>query len=240
MWQDEAFARLTRGGGVSDYVSGTEIAEEGGCVLEFWDGNGFYRAYNFTIDKTAQEGTLSGVGNGGITNKEVALTFMKEGVAAQVYKDGVLAGEYGSGTGITADGGYRIVLADRAGNTSEYTFAVDTAKPEAQLAGVGNGGRTGGSVTLKNPTEPCVVTAYRDGAEFKYTFGDTLAQEGVYRIALTDAVGNVTEYGFEIVYAVNAAGTAVILILTVLAVGGIAAVYIKRKRKAFKPKKKAA
>jgi hypothetical protein len=108
------------------------------------------------------------------------------------------------------------------------------------LAGVGNGGRTGGSVTSKNPTERADVTAYLNGTAFDYALGDTLAKEGSYRIVLTDRAGNSTEYVFEIAYAVNASGTIVIVIVIASAAVGIAVVCIKRRGKAFKTRPKKA
>jgi hypothetical protein len=238
VWTDEAFVRLTYDGKTSEYESGAELTEEGEYELEFTDANGYKRVFTFTIDKTAPVGELYGAKNGGITNKPVALEFAKDGADGSVYKHGILIGAYKSGTEITEDGEYKIVLTDRAGNATEYTFAIDTVKPEATLYGVENGGRTGGSVALKNPNKQADVKAYKNGAEFAYAFGDTLTQEGGYKIVLTDAAGNETVYEFEIVYAVNIAGTVVIIILIVLIGGGTAVVFIMRKRKTFKFKPK--
>ena len=64
----------------------------------------------------------------------------------------------------------------------------------------------------------------------------TLTAEGAYLYYARDKAGNETEYGFEIVYAVNAAGTIVIIIVAGLTVGGIVSVWLMRKRKAFKKK----
>jgi len=236
-WTDEAQARLTYGGEIAEYRSGTELAAEGEYRLEFFDTNGYSKIYSFIIDKTAPEGALS-ADNGGITNKPVTLEFTKEGVIGKLYKDGEFVGEYESGTDIIEDGEYKITLTDRAGNATEYAFIIDTVKPEATLVGVENGGKTGGSVTLKNPNKQAEVTAYRNGEAFDYTLGDTLTQEGSYRIVLTDKAGNVTEYEFDIVYAVNAAGTVVIIIIIGVIVFGAISVKILRKRKAFKPKQK--
>ncbi|GHV02706.1 hypothetical protein FACS1894211_14660 [Clostridia bacterium] len=205
--------------------------------MEFLDGNGYSRVYAFTVDKTAPAGALTAMANG-VTNETVTLVFADEGARGEWYKDGVLVGGYESGEEVTEDGEYRIVLTDRAGNATEYTFTIDTVLPEATLIGVVSGGKTGGSVTLKNPTEQAEVTAYKNGEAFEYAFGDTLTQEGSYRIVLADRAGNATEYAFEIVYAVNAAGTVVILLVVAAIAGGIAVVYLRRKRKAFKTKPK--
>jgi hypothetical protein len=235
-WTDEASARLTRDGNRAAYLSGTEITDEGEYGLEFADEDGHSRAYMFTIDRTAPSGELSGAENGCLTNKPVTLEFEDYGAVGALYRNGVLVGEYGSGTAVTEDGEYKITLTDKAGNASEYIFAIDGVKPEAVLYGVENGGRTGGGVVLKNPSEQCGVRAYKDGAEFGYNFGETLDKEGGYRIVLTDNAGNVTEYGFDITYAVNAAGTVVVIIIIVTVLGGALLVCLMRRRKAFKKK----
>jgi hypothetical protein len=53
---------------------------------------------------------------------------------------------------------------------------------------------------------------------------------------LTDRAGNETVYEFDIAYAVNAAGTAVVVIAIIVVFGGITLVWLMRKRKAFKRK----
>ncbi|MDR1092790.1 MAG: hypothetical protein LBL66_01415 [Clostridiales bacterium] len=62
------------------------------------------------------------------------------------------------------------------------------------MSGVGNGGRTGGSVTIKNPNKQ--AEANINGEAFGFAFGDALTREGRYRIGLIDAVGNATEIQF--------------------------------------------
>ncbi|MDR2202144.1 MAG: hypothetical protein LBP26_05215 [Clostridiales bacterium] len=116
--------------------------------------------------------------------------------------------------------------------------AIDTLKPTAALFGVSDGGKTDGNVTLKNPSEEVRIEAYLNGERFTYAFGDELTKEGVYRFVLTDKAGNTTEYAFEIAYSVNAAGLAVIYILTGLVICGIGLIVVMRKRKAFKSKPK--
>lgn len=177
-WTDEAAARLTCGGKITDYVSGTEITEEGIYLLEFTDVNGYSRTYTFTVDRTVPTGVLTNAVDCGITNKVVSLTFTKDSAAGALYKYGQFICTYESGAEITADGEYKIVLTDKAFNKTEYAFTIDTVKPEATLSGVDNGGKAGGSVTLKNPNKQCDVKVYKDGAEFAYNLGDVLTQEG--------------------------------------------------------------
>jgi hypothetical protein len=69
-------------------------------------------------------------------------------------------------------------------------------KPEATLSGVGNGGRMGGSVTIKNPNKQAEAKEYINGEAFGFAFGDALTREGRYRIVLIDVVGNATEIQF--------------------------------------------
>jgi hypothetical protein len=106
------------------------------------------------------------------------------------------------------------------------------------LSGVGNGGRTGGGITLKDPNKQAKANAYRNGETFDFAFGDALTRERSCRVTLTDTAGNAAEYSFEIAYAVNAAGTAVIIADHILAADCLVAVWFMRKRKAFKAKPK--
>jgi hypothetical protein len=62
----------------------------------------------------------------------------------------------------------------------------------------------------ERPKQASRSKARLSGEAFGFAFGDALAREGSYRIVLTDAAGNAAEYSFEIVYAGNAVGTAVI------------------------------
>ncbi|MCL2369689.1 MAG: hypothetical protein FWC80_00435 [Firmicutes bacterium] len=237
-WTDEAYVRLMREGIEIEYTSNREIAEEGRYVLEFFDSNGYIRIFTFTIIKALPVGLLNGVTNGGITNQPVWLEFGGVGIISRLYKDGVFIGTYEGGSQLTESGAYRITLTDRAGNETEFIFEIDTVMPSAELVGVTNGGRTGGNVTLRNPNKQVTVRAYLNGEAFAFSFGNVLTAEGSYRIILTDSAGNVTEYTFQIVYAVNAAGTIVIILIIGLLVGGITVVIVMRKRKAFKSKPK--
>jgi hypothetical protein len=79
MWQDEANARLTSGGGVP--FGNGDHGRRCAYVLEFYDANGYGGFYASPIDKVAPASVLTDMENG-ITNKITALGFTGEGVAA--------------------------------------------------------------------------------------------------------------------------------------------------------------
>jgi hypothetical protein len=227
---------LTAGGETPEYKSGTEMIAEGAYKILFADANGYGRIYTFTIDKTAPDGALSGAVSGGLTNKTVTLMYDEADAVGAIFKDGEAVGVYKSGTKITESGAYVITLTDRAGNVTEYTFTIDKLMPEVELVGVESGGQTGGGIIIRNPNKACEVVVTRNDAVISYAFGDALTQEGGYKVTLTDSAGNETVYTFDIVYAVNAAGTVVIIIVLIAVLGGIVVVWFMRKRKVFKKK----
>jgi len=238
VWTDEAQAAVTFNGETAAYLSGTELTEDGEYVLTFYDANGFEMTYTFIIKTTKPAVELSLEPTDGYLTEPVSAAY-DDDCSAVYYKDGELVGAYVSGTEIDGDGEYEIVVTDLAGNTAAVTFTLDTTPPAAEIIGVKDGGKTSGGVVLRNLSEPAAVKVYLNGNLISYRLGDNLTELGVYRVALTDDAGNVTEYNFEIIYAVNTAGTMIIFIVILGIIGGIVAVSIFRRRSKFKAKNKA-
>ena len=120
-------------------------------------------------------------------------------------------------------------------NGKDYTFTVtvDATAPAATLTGVENGGSTKGGVSISDLTESATVEVYKDGEKIGYKLGDELTEVGQYRIVLTDALGNSTEYTFEILYSVNGGAIALIIIGILVILGIVVTVVITRTKGKF-------
>jgi len=217
-------------------MSGSELNKDGEYILTFYDTNGFEAVYIFTIKTSKPAIELSVEPTNGYLTEPVSVTFGAD-CSALIYMDGKLIGAYESGTGIDADGEYEIIVFDLADNMTTATFTLDTTPPTAELIGVKDGEKTSSGVILRNLSELATVKVYLNDNPISYRLGDNLTELGSYRVTLTDEAGNVTEYSFEIIYAVNAAGTIIIIIVIFSIIGGAAAIWIFRKRGKFKTNK---
>lgn len=158
------------------------------------DGETYF--FTVTVDSTLPEITLVGVENVGATNGNVTIATTEDTVTLTVYLNGEEI-VYTVGDELTAEGEYRAVATDLAGNSVEVTFTIDKTAPVLTLTGVENGGKTNGNVTIF-AVEYATVVVYLNDAEIEYTLGDELAEEGVYFVQAWDAVGNVSETVFTI------------------------------------------
>ena len=71
------------------------------------------------------------------------------------------------------------------------------------------------------------------GVEIDYKLGDELTEIGEYKIVLTDEIGNVAEYNFEILYSMNG-GAIALIVIGVLAIVGAVVFVVLKKRRVFK------
>src|SRR5690606_41179303 len=128
------------------------------------------------IDKTVP--VVEGVEDGAYYREEVTPTF-NEGTAT-------LNGEpYVSGTPITEEGEYELVVTDEAGNKTTVTFTIDKTVPVVE--GVEDGAYYGEEVIPIDRKS----AAKRNGEP--YGCGRTITEEGEYEHVVTDAAGNKTE-----------------------------------------------
>ncbi|WP_066310402.1 Ig-like domain-containing protein [Bacillus sp. FJAT-29814] len=104
--------------GVS-YTSGTTVSAEGSYTLVVTDEVGNQTTVTFSIDKTAP--VVSGVENNKFYNVDVTPSF-NEGTAT------LNGNTFISGTTVSAEGTYTLVVRDVAGNETRVTFTIDKTK----------------------------------------------------------------------------------------------------------------
>lgn len=68
-----------------------------------------------------------------------------------------------------------------------------------------------------------------NGEQIEYTVGDELTEIGEYKVTVTDAYGNATEYDFTIEKGANIALIVILIILGVAAIGTGVFFYFKKK-----------
>ena len=101
-----------------------------------------------------------------------------------------------------------------------------------------NGGSTKGSVGLSDLSEKADMKVYKNDTEISYTLGESISEEGVYKVILTDECGNVTEYTFEILHSMNS-GAVSLIIIGIMFVAGMAILIVSMRKKGKFGKKKA-
>lgn len=184
-----------------DFTSGTTISEEGSYKLYVTDSLGNALTILFNIDKTNP--TINGVVEGGRYTSATP-TFTK-GVG-KLNKldpnngDAIISTDiYVSGTPITKDGKYQLIVTDAAGNTAMVTFVVDTTSPD--ITGVQNNGIYNQTVTPNATTNGTIeeVNLTKDGVKVDgYTLGTPISEEGIYILTVTDDLGKANMVKFTI------------------------------------------
>ncbi len=132
---------------------------------------------------------------------------------------------------LTATGTYEVSIIAN-GNEQKFTVNVDATAPTLTITGVENGGITKDAVILSDLSEEATVVLTRDDEVVEYTLGDEITEPGVYKATVTDAMGNVTEYTFDVEKGVNGAVIALIVIAVIAVIGGVV-VFILKKKKVF-------
>lgn len=165
----------------SPFTSGTTVTGEGTYLLIVTDAAGNTTSLSFTIDKTAP--VVSGVSHHGIYNTNRTITF-NEGTAT------LNGSSFTSGTTVSVEGSYTLVVTDAAGNVTMVSFTID--KTAAAVTGVADGENysAGRTITFNEGT------ATLNGNPF--TSGSDVNDEGDYTLIVTDEAGNVTTIEFTI------------------------------------------
>ena len=200
------------------YAFGEVLTEPGNYVVTLTDELGNIETYSFTITEPLVQkffhnfDNVSGLDKVSVNGEETRLN-------------------YGDLT-LDKSGTYEIAVTV---NGKDYTFTVtvDSTAPAITLTGVENNGSTKGGVTLSDLTEKATVEVYKNGEKINYKLGDELTEDGQYRVVLTDELGNTNEYNFEILYSVNGGAVALIVIVLLVAIGGIVTVIVMRKKGKF-------
>lgn len=153
------YSRSTNGSyptsATTSFTSGKTFSDEGNYRIEATDGTGRKTTKYFSIDKTAPKVSLSGVVNGGYTNKNVTISWdtTNGGVGTQrINSDDNLTVSYSLSTNgnyptsaITSftngkifsdEGNYLVTIKDAAGNSSSYKFTIDKTAPKLTLNGL--------------------------------------------------------------------------------------------------------
>ncbi|OMC77125.1 hypothetical protein BK125_15605 [Paenibacillus odorifer] len=142
---------------------------------------------NSTISSTITVDTIAPV----ITNVVNNIVYNSKVNPLFYEGSGLLNGSpYTSGTDITQDGTYTLIVTDQAGNSATVVFKVDTIAPT--VTGIANGViyNTIKTITFNKGTATLNGAAFVSGAQ--------VSQDGVYTLIVTDTAGNVTTINFEI------------------------------------------
>jgi hypothetical protein len=174
------------------------IADLNGRTWVFPAGQGVKNVYvqykdrvgnssNSTISSTITVDTIAPVITNVVNNK-----VYNSKVNPLFYEgSGLLNGTpYTSGTDITQDGTYTLIVTDPAGNNATMVFKIDTIAPT--VTGIANGViyNTNKTITFNEGTATLNGAAFVSGAQ--------VSQDGVYTLIVTDTAGNVTTINFEI------------------------------------------
>src|SRR5690606_36059156 len=145
------------------------------------DAAGNADTVSFVIEKTVPE--ITGVDDGASYNTEVAPAF-NEGTAT-------LNGEpFNSGTEVTDEGDYTLIVTDAAGNADTVGFTIDEPVPE--VTGVDDGASYDEDVTVTFNEGEATLNGE------PYNPGTEVTDEGDYTLIVTDAAGNADTVGFTI------------------------------------------
>ncbi|WP_410220952.1 YDG domain-containing protein [Pedobacter sp.] len=104
----------------SPFTNGTTVSPEGSYTLTVTDAAGNTTTIDFTIDKTAP--IVSGVTNSGLYNTDKIISF-NEGTAT------LNGSAFTSGTTVSAEGSFTLIVTDAAGNSTTVSFTIDKTPP---------------------------------------------------------------------------------------------------------------
>lgn len=194
-WTDEANVTLTKNGISMDYTSGTKLAEDGAYVLTFANYDSYTTTYAFTIDTTAPELKLEGATHRESVNEDVKVFYTEENLTAELFKNGRSLGDYVSGTPVSADGAYRILVSDRAENKVEVEFTID--KTVDHTVNIHDKGLSNSVVVTAN--EQLNVTLTKDGETVEYILGSAITEPAAYAMTLTDHLNNTVSFSFTVI-----------------------------------------
>ena len=128
---------------------------------------------------------------------------------------------------IVANAHTKIVV---SGKTYTFTVTVDATAPTLKLEGVENGGKMTGGVVLSEPSETAEIKVYRGEEEIEYKLGETISEEGEYRVTITDECGNSAVYTFTIEAGTNWTLIILLVVFGSLVAGGLVFFFIRRKK----------
>lgn len=211
-------AVVTRNDKVIAYEFGQALNDEGAYKVVLRDNYGNEQTVAFEIVsgvKTALDYTLG-------ENVEIV----------SVEREGERVAAENNRLHFTVDGTYT-VTARTDGKDYTFTLTLDATAPTIVLTGVDNGGVADAIVTIGEPSEQANISVYFNGEQIDYELGQELSEYGEYRVVVTDAAGNVSEYSFTLEHILNGGAVALLVIGIILAVGAVVTVVIMRKKGKF-------
>ena len=207
-------ATVTKNGETFKYELGKEITEPATYGVKLVDALGNKVEFSFTI----VEPTV------GKFEEEIDLIPGFEKVLVNGNETTIEKGTLA----LTESGVYEVSII-AGGKTQKFTVTVDATAPTLTLNGVENGGATTDAVTLTDVSEEAEVVVTLNGEQIEYNVGDELTEIGEYKVTVTDAYGNATEYDFTIEKGANIALIVILIILGVAAIGTGVFFYFKKK-----------
>lgn len=212
---EEVTLVLTRDGEVVEYKPGDAITQPAAYTLSVTDGLGNKAEMSFTVVEPLVQkfehnfDEVSGFEKALVNGEEKRLNY------------GTLE--------LFEDGTYEVGIVV-SGKTYTFTVTVDATAPTLKLEGVENGGKTTGGVVISEPSETAEIKVYRGEEEIEYKLGETISEEGEYRVTITDECGNSAVYTFTIEAGTNWALIILLVVFGLLVAGGLVFFFIRRKK----------
>lgn len=217
---------VTKDKEVIDYAFGQILDDEGEYKVVLCD--------NYGNEKTVQFRIVKGV------KRSLDYTLGENVEVLSVIRNGENIAFEGNRLHFTVDGEYT-VTARADGEVYTFTLALDSTAPTVVLSGVENGGTADGIITITEPSEEVTIEVYFNGELIPCELGAELTEYGDYRIVVTDAVGNTSEYAFTLKHLLNGGAVALVVIGIFVLAGVVITIILLRKKGKFgknKPMKK--
>src|SRR5690606_32650492 len=163
------------------FNSGETITGEDDYTLIVTDAAGNEAVVRFVVDHTGA--SIGGVTDESIYSRDVTPTF-DEGTAT------LNGAPFTSGTAITGEDDYTLVVTDAAGNETTLDFTIDKTVPV--VTGVEDSGLYAGEVSASFDEG----TALLNGEPYRP--GTPVTVQGAYTLTVTDAGGNETTVTFTV------------------------------------------
>lgn len=163
------------------FTSGATVTADDTYTIVVTDKAGNTTTIGFEIDKTAP--VVSGVVEGKAYNSNRTITY-NEGNAT------LNGATFTSGTTVSAEGSYVLVVTDAAGNSTTVSFKIDKTAPV--VSGVVNGGMYNTNLTIDFNEGTATLN------DVPFAPGTVVSMENSYVLVVTDAAGNSTTVSFSI------------------------------------------
>ena len=198
-----------------NYITGTEIKEDGVYTLVVVDSSFNETVVTFTIDTTASTVDFDKLENGYTNNGNITIKDNNEfNIVIKVNgeeKHSIQSIEKADGTHYRrndiswlGDGEYEVIVTDKAGNVTTKTFTIDKTAPTITLDKSVNelNFTNNGNVTIEDENSFDVVVKINGEEKHKYS-GESFKRadlswlgDGEYEIIVTDKAGNTTTISF--------------------------------------------